>query len=141
MIWIICSTIAVFTLPLAYVWESYNDRDGDLNKKIDVLWRGCLALFAGILNHVFNGVPYYIGTLLSVAIHFMFFDYTIVYIMAKRKVIAGYVGWYEYLGKKGVVDNIPSWRNAHPTTRLIIRIAVFVPSLTWFIYQWYVIHK
>ena len=136
--WLVGIIISILFLFVPCIWECWNDRNGDLNKRIDLFYRGCLALCAGILCHFFINVPFYKGAELSLAIHFLLFDYMIAYILIKRQVVevAG-TGWFEYLGYKGVVDNIRSWRGLAPAQRAAIRIVVFTASLLWFLWQWF----
>jgi len=133
--WLIGIIIAVSSLFYPYVWECFNDRNGDPNKKIDVLYRAALMLFAGILCHIFIGVMFYKGAILSGAIHFQLFDYTIAYILIKRKIIeTPGATWYNTLGKKGTIDSLNIWKRFSPHARMIVRVCVSASALTLFLW-------
>jgi hypothetical protein len=103
------------------VWEVIDDRKGDSNKGFDVFMRVVL----GIAVALWFDNPY-TAFFLSMALHFFLFDYAINLVLGRRP-------WFGYLGKRGVVDNIPSWRNLHPIARFIIRVVVLGVAVWLFV--------
>jgi len=132
---------ALLASPL--VWEITNDKDGDahitrakvfapyqiLSKRIDVYVRVALIAVAAGFNYWVNGVSVSRSVALALAIHFMFFDYGIAFVLIKRKIIVGH--WFTYLGSKGM-DNISAWRRMDPRLRLLARVLVFTGALTFY---------
>jgi hypothetical protein len=61
-----------------------------------------------------------------IAIHFLVFDYAIVYILKKRGVIETRESWYTYLGKSHTDDVLRQWS---PVTRLIVKLVILVGAV------------
>lgn len=74
---------------------------------------------------------------MSVAIHFLFFDYSIQYILIKNGTLEPPRGvkyhWFTYQAKAGVIDNIGLWRNMNPWVKLCIRVGYFTMALMLFL--------
>lgn len=124
-------------LPMPYVWECSDDSPGDKNKRQDVKVRGLIMITVSIVNALLNGGNSREGIIsvfllsfnTSVAWFFMFFDYTIAWILIRRKIVeAPRVTWFDYLGKVGEVDNWKPWRNLTAKRRFWIRAGYFVVS-------------
>ncbi len=108
----------ILTLPMA--WEINNDKKGDFDKVRDVVVRGILAIACGIVVFLLGltGLPHHgiiQSVLMSIAIHFMMFDYLIAATL-------GHKDWFGYLGEKGPVDNIYYWRTLTPWGRFLVRM-------------------
>lgn len=121
-------------IPL--IWEIYNDRNGDAHqtrgffkrwnlssKKVDVIGRIILALLLSFLNYIINRVAIGKSIFLCGAIHFLFFDYIIAYILIQKRIIKGH--WYSYMGSKGI-DNFHTWKQISPNIRFLIRLIIFI---------------
>jgi hypothetical protein len=129
--------LALLCVPL--IWELWNDKDGDahisraewnanvqmLSKKVDIFARCTMAITASVVNYVL-GINSIIPSLfMSGAIHFLIFDYAIVYILIKNGVISPFARWWDYLGTKGM-DNYEWWKGKSWQVRMVIKIAVFI---------------
>jgi hypothetical protein len=131
--------LGIAMLSSAFIWEVWNDKDGDahisrvgwnahialLSKRIDIYARCVLAAAASMLNIYVTHHNVIASMILAGAIHFMFFDYTIHYFLYKNGVIADR-RWWSYLGSKGTIDNAEWWRNKSWGVRLAIKVAVFI---------------
>jgi hypothetical protein len=131
----------------AIVWEKYNDRKGDLNKREDVFYRGALMFLAANINTLLNvgancedwrrTVTFLLLSLnLSVSSFFLIFDYWISYALLKNKTIELPNGsretWFTYRMGGGLAF----WKKASPRTRFFIRLGYFVVSLViYFIWR------
>jgi hypothetical protein len=109
-----------------YVWETIDDRKGDLNKKVDVLWRVLIGATASILvwqltYHSLIGCAF-----MCFAIFFLLFDYTIATVLGRPDP-------FSYMGYKGVIDNISFWRKMNPWTRFAVRFTIFAVALIIYI--------
>lgn len=129
-------SILFLAMALPTVWELWNDRRGDLNKFEDGIWRVTIAAVASIIvKH--SALGFLAAFNLSMAIHFMFFDYIIAYILIKNGTLEPPRGvkyhWFSYTAKSGVIDNLKFWRNMNPWLKLGIRVAYFIISITLFI--------
>lgn len=105
-----------------YVWETIDDRKGDLNKKVDVLWRIIIGAAASVLVWQLTYHSLISCAFMCFAIFFLLFDYTIA-------IVLGRPDPFSYMGRKGVIDNISFWRNMSPEWRFAIRFAVFSVAL------------
>ena len=129
--------LALLSVPL--IWELWNDKDGDahisrvewnanvqmLSKKVDIFARCTFAATASVVNHVLGINSIIPSLIMSGSIHFLIFDYAIVYILWKNKVIFSAAQWWDYLGTKGM-DNYEWWKNKSWQVRMAIKIAVFI---------------
>jgi hypothetical protein len=120
--------IAFLLLFAPLVWEVLNDMNGETlkEKKVDVFIRVLMALIAAIAGFFIADKPIIDGLILSLAIHFFFFDYLIHYILMKRGVIENKQHWFEYLGKSYTDDVL---RQFDPWTRFIIKAGILVGAL------------
>lgn len=132
---IICFVI----LFAPYLWEVIDDRHGDLNKKIDVLWRVLIGAAASLFVWVMTGHSLWATGFMCFAIFFLLFDYTIAAVLIRNKVIAA-KDWFGYMGKKGITDNIGWWRDMKPGWRFAVRFAVFAIALVFY-FWFHVKHK
>lgn len=135
--------LGVGLLASPLVWEVLNDKDGDahitrarvfepyqlLSKKIDVYVRVVLIAAAAGFNYWINDVSVSRSVALALAIHFMFFDYVIAFVLIEREIIGGQ--WFTYMGSKGI-DNIYRWRTMDPRVRLLVRVLVFAGALIFY---------
>ena len=120
--------IALILLTVPTVWELWDDRNGDFNKKIDVWIRGALIVVFSMFAFLIS-LRNIVGCMaLSAGIHFMFFDYGIAYILGHVK------DWFSYLGEKGFVDNISFWKGMKPKYRFVVRLVVFVFSIMLYLF-------
>jgi hypothetical protein len=108
-------------LLIPTIWEVIDDRKGDSNKGFDVFMRVVLGVAVALF---FPNL--YTAFFLSMALHFFLFDYAINIVLGRRP-------WFSYLGKKGVVDNIPVWRNLHPIMRFIVRLLTLTLAIWLFV--------
>lgn len=130
MIYLIWAIRISLTAPL--LWEIPDDAHGDLNKKRDVVIRVMIAVASAFLNWVFGLSEIWSALLLSLAIHFLIFDYWIAYLLVKNKVIRSQE-WFNVIGKKGVWDNIGWWNALGGWGKLAVRVIVFTMSLIAYI--------
>jgi hypothetical protein len=105
-----------------YVWETIDDRKGDLNKKADVLWRILIGAAASLIVYGLTYHSLFACAFMCFAIFFLLFDYTIATVLGRPDP-------FSYLGHKGVIDNISFWRKMSPGWRFAIRCAVFAVAL------------
>lgn len=110
--------LLLLLIPTA--WEVIDDRKGDSNKGFDVFMRVLLGI---LVARWFPNL--YTAFFLSMALHFMLFDYAINIVLKRQP-------WFAYLGKKGVVDQIPFWRNLNPWVRFGIRVIVLIAAVILF---------
>jgi hypothetical protein len=120
--------ICFLILFAPYVWETIDDRKGDLNKKIDVLWRILIGAAASAFVWLFTGHSLAACAFMCFGIFFLLFDYTIA-------IVLGRPDPFSYMGQKGVIDNISWWRNMNPYWRFAIRFAVFGLALVIYIHS------
>lgn len=120
--------LAILILCLPLIWELWNDRNGDFNKKADVLFRALLIVNAGFIVWGFFNRNLFAAMNLSFAIHWLLFDYLIHIILYRNGVITS-TAWFKYMGKSSKIDNISWWRNMNPWLRLQIRLTYFLISL------------
>lgn len=128
--------LSFILLSVPTAWEIWNDRKGDLNKSEDVFFRVLIIAVVSTVNVLLFDVPYFASLLLSLAIHFAFFDYIIAYILIKNGTIEPSRGiklhWFTYVAKSGVVDNLKFWRNMRCGWRFAIRLTFLAVSLLIF---------
>jgi hypothetical protein len=104
-------------------WEIIDDRKGDSNKGFDVFMR---VLLGGLVAFSrWFGNPY-TAFFLAMALHFFIFDYAINLVLNRQP-------WFSYLGKKGVIDTLPFWRDLNPWVRFAIRAGVLIIAI-WVFY-------
>lgn len=121
--------ILVFCFLFApYLFEVWNDREGDLNKVLDVFVRIAISVIVCVINYLATSHPFFASGLMCFAIFFLLFDYTINAILIRNKVIDSN-DFFSYMGKKGDVDNIKFWRNMHPGWRFAIRMGVMAIAI------------
>lgn len=122
------------------IWEIFNDRNGDLNKKEDLFYRGALMFLASLINTLLNGIGncedwrrtilfLTFSLNLSIAGFVLMFDYFITAILIKRGVIeTPGAHWFSYL-RNGGVDAWKPWVKLSPRARFLIRLGYFAVSL------------
>lgn len=120
--------ISILSLFAPVTWECLDDSKGDHNKAQDVFLRFLIGLVAALINFFLIGKPIVDSFLLSMAIHFLLFDYAINIILYKRGII-DYANWFSHTGKKGVIDNIGFWKRMNPWTKLWVRVGVLVVAI------------
>lgn len=127
----IIGCILAAILPAA--WEVWNDHEGDFDKKRDVIVRGIVCLYSGAVLYLLTKTPVLWGALLAAGTHFLIFDYWVVWVLRKNKIISPFAKIFSYLGKSSVQDKWSIWINIGPWGRLLARVTVFVYTLYLFI--------
>lgn len=136
---ILLEIVGFTALSAPLIWEVWNDKDGDSHisrgligalfkipsKKIDIGARVIIMTIAALATWAAGLANPVIAFGMSGAIHFLFFDYIIVYILIQNNIISATAKWYDYLGAKGF-DNYEWWRTKAWYWRMAIKIAVFV---------------
>lgn len=117
--------IAFIILLTPIVWEYQDDRNGDFNKKKDVLIRVVIAVTVCAINYLLVQRSIIQSGLMCFALFFFIFDYWIASVFAPKG------QWFSYGGKSGWFDNIPAWKK-NPWVRLGIRLAVLIGSLIYY---------
>lgn len=122
---------------VATLWETFNDRHGDLNKAFDVFIRVLLFTAEGVALHFIFHKPLQDCIILSASVFFLTFDYLIAYVLIRNKVVEPRRGttytWFVYTAKKGAVDNIHFWKRMNPWVKLGVRVVVFIAAILIFI--------
>lgn len=114
--------IAFLLLLTPLVWELISDRNGETpkQKKLDVFIRVLIALIVALVGFFIADKPIVDGFVLSLAIHFMLFDYLIIMIL-NRRVYEKKVNWFSHLSKSYTDDVLRQWS---PWTRFFIKLGV-----------------
>ena len=123
--------VIVIVLSLPLLWELNNDRNGEWrkDKARDVAVRCFLFLAcSSIWLFQFHWLVCLSMLFLSSAIHFFLFDYLVVLVLRKRKVIDPDANWFSYMGEESLTDNISWWRS-DPWLRLSIKILYLLSNL------------
>lgn len=128
----ILELLAFILLFSPLVWELITDANGDYDKKADVLIRGVIAALASILAYVLTDRNILAAFNLSVALHFMFFDYMIAIVLYNNGVIHD-ARWFSKLGKSGVIDRLTFWVKAGKWGRFLIRFCYLAIALFLYI--------
>lgn len=126
------SILCILSLFAPLVWELFNDMGGDTkkSKRQDVFIRLLIALGAAVVGWYLIDKPIIDGFILSLAIHFLIFDYAINYILKKRGVIETKESWFSYLGKSYTDDVL---RQFTPMQRLFLKIGVLGVAITIYV--------
>lgn len=131
--------LGLAALSFAYPWEVLNDKDGDAHvsrgdwndkykfssKTLDVWARCFFMVVASALNILFTQHNFFVSLFLAGAIHFLLFDYTITYVLIKRKILEGPIKWYDYSNGKGF-DNYKWWTERSWQVRMSLKVVVFL---------------
>lgn len=109
-------------------WELNDDKEGEaLNrKKRDVFIRVGIALITAAFDYLFLSNNYLRASacfVLSMAIHFFFFDYLM-------NIIRGVKDWFSHLGKNPF-DQL--FVKVNPVVRLYIRLDILIAAYDFFI--------
>lgn len=120
--------LAMVLLCIPTAWELWEDRDGDVNKKLDVFVR-CILVAASAVYPWYIGHGYIASVFMAGGIFAMVFDYLENKINLKRK------DWFSFLGTTSEQDKIKWWRNMKPLNRFYIRAAIFGGCLSWYIFS------
>ena len=105
------------------VWELIDDKEGDRNKKIDVLWRVLIGAAASSFVWLFSRHSLAETAFMCFAIFFLIFDYGINIVLKRPNPFA-------YLSPNtGTIDRIKWWVSIGPWWRFAIRFAVFAVAL------------
>lgn len=128
--------ISIILLFAPTVLELFDDMKGDKNKAADVMLRCLIGVGVALVGFFLIGKPILDSFMLSMAIHFMFFDYLITYILLRNGTIEQprevKYHWFSYTGKSGVIDNLKLWKEMKPRTKLYVRVGVLVIAvLIW----------
>jgi hypothetical protein len=120
--------LSILLLTVPTIYHLINDRNGEAlsEKGKDILIVGAISLLAGYAGKYLIGKPVIDSMLMVIAIHFLVFDYAIVYILKKRGVIETRESWYTYLGKSHTDDVLRQWS---PVTRLIVKLVILVGAV------------
>lgn len=103
--------------------EVRDDRKGDDNKKMDVLWRILIGAGASAFVWLFTGHSLFEAAFMCFAIFFLLFDY-LVNLVLKRPDPFAYLSPHT-----GTIDRIKWWVKIGPWWRFAIRFAVFAVAL------------
>jgi undecaprenyl pyrophosphate phosphatase UppP len=124
--------LAILLLFVPLIWELINDRNGEApnEKTQDIFIRLLLAITAAVVGWYIAGKAIPDGVLLSLAIHFVVFDYAITWILKKRKVIETKESAFSYLGKSWTDDVLRQWK---PMTRFLVKLGVLVGAVIMYI--------
>lgn len=125
----ILTILSILLLCGPLVFELVDDRQGDTDKTMDVALRIAIGLLASFVAWFTDGRNFLAAFNLSMAIHWMFFDYAINIILNKT-VYEKKVNWFTHVGKSGVIDNLKFWKEMNPYVKLGIRVAYFLISVT-----------
>lgn len=128
----IIELLAFILLLSPLIWELITDANGDFDKKADVLVRGVIAALAATLAYVLTGRNILAAFNLSVALHFMLFDYMIAIILYNNGIIND-ARWFGKLGKSGAIDRLPFWVKAGKWGRFFIRFCYLAIALCLYI--------
>lgn len=112
--------------PLA--WELFNDRNGDTDKKKDVVIRLIIAAQVALFHGAHSWLKWFAAFNLSLTIHWLLFDYLIHIILYRNGIIVS-PAWFNYLGKSSKVDKIVIWKNIGPYGRLFVKLFYFIGSI------------
>lgn len=117
--------ICFILLAAPIVYEFFDDRNGDFNKKKDVIIRSIIAAVVCFANYLFTDRFILKSALMCFALFFLIFDYLINTRFAPKGQV------FSYLGKKGWVDNLPVWKK-NPWVRFGIKLAVLIGALIYY---------
>jgi uncharacterized membrane protein len=124
--------LAILLLFAPLVWELIQDRNGEApaEKTQDIFIRLLLAVTAAVVGWYIAGKAIPDGVLLSLAIHFLAFDYMINWILKKRKVIETTESAFTYLGSSWTDDVLRQWK---PMVRFLVKLGVLVGAVIIYI--------
>lgn len=119
--------ISLLALTIPYLWEIVNDRNGESYKEKvkDIIIRIFLAVLASLVGWYFIGANPIKGVFLSLAFHWLLFDYTITTVLIKRGVIETKESAFSYVGKTSAMDKNKFWVKLGGWGRFIVRLIVF----------------
>lgn len=117
--------IAFIILLAPTAWEYQDDKNGDFNKKKDVLIRIVISVVVCAINYLLVQRSILQSGLMCFALFFFIFDYWIASVFAPKG------QWFSYLGKKGWFDNLPAWKK-NPWVRFGIKFAVLIGALIYY---------
>lgn len=116
-------TILFLILFAPLVWELIDDKRGDRNKKIDVLWRVLIGAAASAFVWLFSRHSLAETAFMCFAIFFLIFDYGINLVLRRPNP-------FSYLSTKtGSIDRIKWWVKIGPWWRFAVRMAIFAVAL------------
>lgn len=117
--------LAIILILIPLLWELANDYKGDTNKGIDVFLRFAFAAASAGLVTLITKHNFWLAFNLSLAIHWLLFDYLIHIILYRNGVIVS-PEWFKYTGKSSKVDNLPIWKSIGPYGRLFVKLFYFL---------------
>lgn len=127
------SIIGIILLLAPLLQEISDDRFGDSDHKPDVYRRVVIAILAGFANSLLHLTTHWLfilkSVVLSLAMHFMVFDYAI-------NIVLGIVDWFSYLSnspKGSEIDKIPVWNRIGPWGRFAVRLTVLGSAILFYI--------
>ena len=118
---------------IATIVEVYFDRYGDTNKGRDVIIRCLLFVVETLILHYTFKKPAIDCFILTVAIFFFAFDYTVQYVLIRNKVIETKLNWFEYVGNSSKFDKWELWRKLGPWGRFLVKSLVLIGATILFI--------
>lgn len=131
--------LSIILLCGPLIFELADDAHGDQNKGMDVSIRIAIGLLASFVAWFTDGRSFLAAFNLSMAIHWMFFDYLLNWILHSSG-FYGYKAWnncrsrfvliISHVGKSGVIDNLKFWKEMNPYVKLGIRVAYFIVAVT-----------
>lgn len=108
-----------------------NDRKkGDRKKTNDIIVLTIVAVALALVIRWLFDKSYTQSLSLMFGIHFLVFDYWIVYELRKSGVIRADAKIFEYTGS-GKIDQI--WAKVHPVIRIAVRALVFLVAVSWYL--------
>lgn len=128
----ILELLAFILLLSPLVWELITDARGDFDKRADLLVRGVIAAISATLAYVLTERNILAAFNLSVALHFMLFDYLVAIILYNNGIIND-TRWFSKLGKSGVIDRLLFWVKAGKWGRFFIRFCYLAIALFLYI--------
>lgn len=125
--------IAWVSLIFPLFWELIDDRHGDAVKKnqvFDMVMRLTFFALSGIFHQILYQ-KFIEGTVLSIAVFFLCFDYLVAYLLIRNGVVIGH--WFSYLSGKKFFDKIMV--RLFPWQRLALRICVLIGAIILYFYE------
>jgi hypothetical protein len=121
------------TLLASIGWEVNDDQAGDVTGRWkDIGVRSFLWSLSTVAATELFYVPWFVALALQLAVFVLLFDYLVAYYLIRKGTVqVKGAHWFSYLSKKKWTDQLQAWAN--PWARLVVKLAVFVAALWWFV--------